>query len=218
MAADTAIPNPSLIGETMPGKFIDLTGQTFADLTAIKRTGSTKDGAVWLWKCVCGKEAELTAHCVKRGHNLSCGCRRARNAAAIREFNSRPENRKKKWAKYARKQKEYYNDNLGIYLRNVCKARAKKLGVPYRLTPEDFVIPSHCPVLGIELRRGTKGFHDDAPSVDRIIPELGYTKGNIAIISWKANRIKSNATCEEIQKLAAWLQAQTKPFLLPAAA
>lgn len=116
--------------------------------------------------------------------------------------------RKKNLKKYADKQKQYYIDNPGIYLRNVCKARAKLLGVPFNLTAEDFEIPEFCPVLGIKIERGTKGFHDNAASVDRLYPELGYTKGNIQIISFRANRLKGNATAEELMKIAVWVAEQ----------
>lgn len=37
------------------------------------------------------------------------------------------------------------------------------------------------------------------PSVDRIIPELGYTKGNVRVISNRANLLKNNASIEEIE-------------------
>jgi hypothetical protein len=116
--------------------------------------------------------------------------------------------RKKFLPQYAERQKQYYIDNPGIYLRNVCKARAKKLEVPFNLTAEDFDIPEFCPVLGIKIERGTKGFHDNAASVDRLRPELGYTKGNIKIISFRANRLKGNATAEELMKLAVWVAEQ----------
>lgn len=116
--------------------------------------------------------------------------------------------RQKYLPKYAAKQKQYYIDNPGVYLRNVCKARAKKLGVPFNLTAEDFTIPDVCPVLGIKIERGTKGFHDNAASVDRLIPELGYVKGNINIVSFRANRLKGNATSEEIFKIAHWVRKE----------
>lgn len=66
-----------------------------------------------------------------------------------------------------------------------------------------------CPVLGIKLNlkipnRGDRGDNlrnYDSPSLDKIIPSLGYAKGNIWVISYRANTIKNNCTFEEIQKL-----------------
>lgn len=76
--------------------------------------------------------------------------------------------------------------------------RAKNLGVPFNLEPNDIIIPALCPVLGIPLKRNATRWQSDSPSVDRIIPKLGYVKGNILIVSNKANRIKSDATYLEI--------------------
>lgn len=55
----------------------------------------------------------------------------------------------------------------------------------------------HC----LNCNHGHSGYFDDSPSIDRIIPELGYTKGNIRVISNRANLLKSNATIEELQKV-----------------
>jgi hypothetical protein len=57
-----------------------------------------------------------------------------------------------------------------------------------------------CPVLGIKMTRytGRGGPMDDSPTLDRIVNELGYVSGNVRVISNKANRIKTNATCEEV--------------------
>ena len=41
-----------------------------------------------------------------------------------------------------------------------------------------------------------------APSLDRLIPKLGYVKGNIVIVSTRANTIKRDATPEELMKIA----------------
>jgi hypothetical protein len=35
-------------------------------------------------------------------------------------------------------------------------------------------------------------------SIDKIVPALGYVKGNVIIVSNRANIIKNNATPEEI--------------------
>ncbi len=87
------------------------------------------------------------------------------------------------------------------------KARAKKRGIPFGLTSEDIVIPEFCPVLGI-LLSPNKIRGDNSPSLDRIVTELGYVKGNVAVISWRANKIKSNATLEELEKIVKWLRRQ----------
>lgn len=81
------------------------------------------------------------------------------------------------------------------------KYSAKRKNVPFNLQKEDIVIPEICPVLGIPLfKDGTKG--PNTPSLDRIIPELGYVKTNVIIVSFLANRIKSNATTEQIFAVA----------------
>lgn len=87
------------------------------------------------------------------------------------------------------------------------KARARDLGVPFDLTPADISIPETCPVLGIVLCRSEgDGFKAASPSLDRIVPELGYVRGNIVVISNRANLLKRDATRAEIEALAAWMR------------
>lgn len=102
------------------------------------------------------------------------------------------------------KQKEYSNNwyrktkdnplNIKKYLLKHAKARAVKRNLPFTLTLEDITLPTHCIYLGIELQQGHRKY---AFSIDRIIPELGYTKDNIQIISTLANSMKWNSTKEE---------------------
>jgi hypothetical protein len=85
------------------------------------------------------------------------------------------------------------------------KGRAKRKNLPFNLEVEDVVIPAVCPVLGINLEStiSAKGIpQDTSPSLDRIIPELGYVKGNVRVISLRANLLKSNATFEEALLIA----------------
>lgn len=84
------------------------------------------------------------------------------------------------------------------------RVRAKKLGVPFDLTPADLVLPTVCPVLGVSLRVG--GPRMGAPSVDRIVPGRGYVKGNIVVVSGRANVLKGNASVDELKKLAEFYQ------------
>ena len=77
------------------------------------------------------------------------------------------------------------------------KHRAIVKGLPFEITPEDIEIPEICPVMGKSL--GAVGSGAYAPSLDRIIPEKGYVKENIRVISLLANQMKWNASPEELE-------------------
>ena len=93
-----------------------------------------------------------------------------------------------------------------VVLYNNAKARAKKYNIPFDLTPSDIVVPEFCPVLGIPLKVATGCAKPNSPSIDKIIPEKGYVKGNIAVVSHKANTIKSDASIDDIRLLLAYLE------------
>jgi len=82
-----------------------------------------------------------------------------------------------------------------------CRAKAKD--VPFDLELSDVVIPEVCPVFGYTFNWEGK-VTDNSPTLDRLIPEKGYTKGNVRVVSHKANRIKNNATIEELRKVVEW--------------
>ena len=72
----------------------------------------------------------------------------------------------------------------------------------------DLVFPTHCPILGIELDYFSQdGRQENSPSFDRIDPLKGYIKGNVAVISWRANRIKNDGTAEEHEKIAKFMRS-----------
>lgn len=93
------------------------------------------------------------------------------------------------------------------------KDRAKAKCLPFDITPDDIVVPEFCPVLPtIRLvSRYGKKLDDSSPTLDRIIPELGYVRGNILVVSHLANRIKTNATPEQIQAVATFY-SNLKPY------
>ena len=86
------------------------------------------------------------------------------------------------------------------------KKRAHVSNVPFNIDFDDIHIPEKCPVLGIPIFCGTKQSCNNSPTLDRIIPELGYTKGNIIVMSSRANQLKSNATLQEVTLLNDFLQ------------
>jgi hypothetical protein len=94
-------------------------------------------------------------------------------------------------------------------LLHAAKMRARALKVPFDLDVSDIVIPTHCPILGIKLKPGGSGrAKPDCVSLDRFKPSLGYVRGNVTVISWRANCLKRDGTLEEFEKLVAfmWLQ------------
>jgi len=85
--------------------------------------------------------------------------------------------------------------------------RAKEQQLAFDILVDDIVIPDVCPVLGIPLviNKGKSGGGNNSPSLDKIIPELGYVRGNIQVISQLANVMKFNATKEQLLLFANWV-------------
>lgn len=54
--------------------FIDITGERYGLLTAIRRVHTTGQGAYWLFSCDCGRESRARLKDVRFGNTLSCGC------------------------------------------------------------------------------------------------------------------------------------------------
>jgi hypothetical protein len=55
--------------------------------------------------------------------------------------------------------------------------------------------------LDIEFKQDKK-FNDNSPSMDRVDPNKGYTKENTAILCWKCNKHKQDATSQELRIIA----------------
>lgn len=102
--------------------------------------------------------------------------------------------------KVLKQKKNRYVNNLEKVLYDSARRRAKERNVPFDIEISDIIIPKKCPIFGFAFEIGTKNKQKSA-SVDRIIPNKGYVKGNIIVVSLKANTMKSNATIDEIKKL-----------------
>ena len=104
--------------------------------------------------------------------------------------------------------KKWQTENVASRLCSIAKQRAKQRGIPFSITKEDLVVPTHCPILGIELHmnqdRGAGGKYDSF-SLDKIDPEKGYIPGNVQVISHKANSMKYTANKEELLLFAKWI-------------
>lgn len=82
------------------------------------------------------------------------------------------------------------------------KTSAKKKGLKFTITRKDIVLPEYCPVLDIKIGfyKGKKN-RDSTMSLDRIDNSKGYVPGNVEVISFRANRLKNDATRNEIVRL-----------------
>lgn len=98
---------------------------------------------------------------------------------------------------------EKIRSNPQLRLFKASKSRAALTNKDFNLDLEDIKIPVECPILKVPMV--FKSLY--APSVDRIDNTKGYVKGNVQVISWKANVMKNSATNEELVKFAEWVNA-----------
>ena len=165
-------------------------GQIFGRLEVVGVAPEKRSGTyVWLCQCSCGNPKLHPVLGSNLSRTKSCGCLRQEilGQASITHGES-GSLRHRMWLK--------------------AKCRAKKLQVPCDIDLEDVVIPNQCPVLKINLAKGNQTSQDTSPSLDRIFPELGYVKGNIWVISHRANRIKNDSSLKELKQLIIALEKQ----------
>jgi hypothetical protein len=88
------------------------------------------------------------------------------------------------------------------------RGRASGTSLPFELQVEDIAIPERCPVFGERLVTGRETSGPWSPTLDRVIPELGYVRGNVWVISLRANVLKRNYSLDELadrdDELGAW--------------
>lgn len=87
------------------------------------------------------------------------------------------------------------------------------MGAEFGITIEDIrdVLPKDmkCPALGVAMEAGKKGRPTDvSPTLDRLNNDWGYVPGNIAVISYAANRAKGGMCAAELERIAAWMRAK----------
>lgn len=91
------------------------------------------------------------------------------------------------------------------------KIRCEEKNLPLEITIDYLIsiFPKDClcPALGVKMEFGGDN-RMDSPSVDRLIPELGYVLGNVVWICLEANIFKSNRTSLELRAIADWIEQQ----------
>ena len=162
---------------------------------------------------------------------------RTKKAASMREYRKKdPEKAKqdykKTYVKNADVRKKYqrdkWNNNLELNrkklrdwsdtnvaktmlrsIRSRCKKEKINLDIDLRYLNSIWPKDNLCPVFGTHMERNRKGeSRDSSPSLDRIVPEKGYNKGNVVVVSFKANRMKNNGTVEDLRKVLHFYENQ----------
>jgi hypothetical protein len=124
--------------------------------------------------------------------------RRVRRIARSRQYNS-------EHAEHMRAVRNaWVEENPSWDMYKNARARSIKFNLPFDIKYTDIIIPSNCPVFGIPLDRSTP---EHRPTLDRIVPELGYVKGNICVISDRANRKKQDSSREDLEKIVNYIKS-----------
>ena len=90
---------------------------------------------------------------------------------------------------------------------NYKRSQAKSLGVEWNIRFQEIEWHDYCPVFDIKLNWLNVGkAKDDTPSFDRTDSDKGYVTGNVVVMSWKANRLKNNATREDLKALSEYME------------
>jgi hypothetical protein len=105
----------------------------------------------------------------------------------------------------------FHRQRLNLTLSRA-RDRAHKSNVPFDIDADYlasiFPPDGACPVLGFALEWGDKNGRDNSPSLDRIVPELGYVRGNVQWLSNLANTIKSSATPDQIIAVGVFMKVK----------
>jgi len=186
----------------------NLIGKKIGRLLVVNQSTSNNRGrARWLCRCDCGNEKIILGdHLTRRDGKgvLSCGCLQR-------------ENRIKHGAYSSDSDIDYH---IKYSLLQAIKDRSKRKGYESDLELDDMPsIPVLCPVLEVPLHKHRnqhgkgkgrgQNRRDDSPSIDRLnsnLPYLKKYKDNLFVISWRANKLKSNASIKELEMIVKYMR------------
>lgn len=173
----------------------DLTGLRFSRLIALEPAANHKNQTQWLCLCDCGNTTIVRTNQLNSGTTRSCGCLKQETVKICSQTQGLTVGR---------------NPTTEYRMYHAAKSRARKYGIPFTIEISDILVPEFCPILGIRLERNTGSKQGNSPSLDKVIPELGYVKGNIEVISMKANMLKSNGSYDEFKSIVDWFERRAK--------
>lgn len=181
-------------------------GKKYGRLTPLgKARARTSDNCI-LWNCLCecGNKVRVRTASLNNGNTKSCGCLKINNLRG--ENNYQAQRVIAECGAYIPADDEWAVRAVRI----MSYARRTNVPVEFKSVGE-FVLyireiaPTKCPVFGKKLVKGKGQSHDWSPSVDKIIPSKGYVRGNIQIISYLANKMKQDASPQQLKQFAQWV-------------
>lgn len=178
------------------GTYIDLSQKVFNHITILSYNHTGRRGAMWNCACKCGNKFIGRGATIVSGHTTSCGCIGLHKLSEHRKTHGLSNTSEYKTWKDA-------------------KSRAKKRNVPFNIEVSDIVIPDNCPVLAIPIYRTAGKLTNNSPSLDCFYPENGYVKGNVWVISQKANTLKNNLSLPEWKHFVNKLEENSVRFTKP---
>lgn len=158
-------------------------------------------------KCTkCGQEKDLTEFHRNKNtrdeHSTKCKSCSIKDSLLVNKknkdiINARRRERRKQDSEFrerinSKKRKSYW-DNRRDALYSAIKSSSKRRGIFFDISKEDIVIPEYCPILNVKLDQDRY-----SPSLDRFDNSKGYVKGNIWVISKKANTMKNDGSIKEL--------------------
>ena len=102
----------------------------------------------------------------------------------------------------ATRRKSWRELDPGKRMLQQCRNRAKRKGLDFNLELSDIIIPEKCPLLDVPFQVGTQEDYEMTYSLDRIDPSKGYVRGNVWVLTKKANSMKNSASRQELLTFA----------------
>jgi hypothetical protein len=109
---------------------------------------------------------------------------------------------------YADRGRKFDELNIARYLLRYARKRAKAKGLECTIRPRDIHVPDRCPIFDVPLVKNTGTWSNNSYSLDRIDSSKGYVPGNVRVISWQANSLKSNTTVEQVERLLKYMKGE----------
>jgi len=110
--------------------------------------------------------------------------------------------------------KEEMDKDLKKRMLSSAKSRARAKGYPFTITADDIFIPEVCPITKEKISANIGCSRANSPSLDKVIPGLGYVPGNIQVISHAANIMKYTFEPPELKEycrnMIEWIDSVTE--------